>query len=104
MTESAPDLDHFTHDDAWEVGSALVARCRTEQLPVTISIWLVSNLGFLPGAALPGMSADNDAWVEKKANVVRRFGRSSLEVLSTPRWLHLDSEGVRLPAPSTLPV
>ena len=78
MTESAPDLDHFTHDDAWKVGSALVARCRTKQLPVTISIWLGQQRVF--HAALPGTSADNDAWVEKKANVVRRFGRSSLEV------------------------
>jgi uncharacterized protein (UPF0303 family) len=78
MTEAAPDLDRFTHDDAWDVGRALVARCRTEQLPVTITIWLGQQRVF--HAALPGTSADNDAWVEKKANVVRRFGRSSLEV------------------------
>ena len=103
MTESAPDLDHFTHDDAWEVGSNLVARCRTEQLPVTISIWLGQQRVF--HAALPGTSADNDAWVEKKANVVRRFGRSSLEVFE-----HYDvgpipnsSRRSDCPAPSTLP-
>ena len=45
---------------------------------MTISIWLGQQRVF--HAALPGTSADNDAWVEKKANVVRRFGRSSLEV------------------------
>ena len=78
MTETVPDLDRFTHDDAWDVGSALVSRCRLEQLPVTIGIWLGQQRVF--HAALPGTSADNDAWVEKKANVVRRFGRSSLEV------------------------
>ena len=77
MSEIAPDLDRFTHDDAWDVGSALVSRCRLEQLPVTIGIWLGQQRVF--HAALPGTSADNDAWVEKKANVVRRFGRSSLE-------------------------
>ena len=78
MTESVPDLDRFNYDDAWDVGSALVARCRLEQLPVTIAVWLGAQRVF--HAALPGTSADNDAWVEKKANVVRRFGRSSLEV------------------------
>lgn len=78
MTESVPDLGRFSYDDAWDVGSALVARCRLEQLPVTIAIWLGAQRVF--HAALPGTSADNDAGVEKKANVVRRFGRSSLEV------------------------
>jgi uncharacterized protein (UPF0303 family) len=78
MTESVPDLDRFSHDDAWDVGSAIVDRCRLEQLPVTIAIWLGAQRVF--HAALAGTSADNDAWVEKKANVVRRFGRSSLEV------------------------
>ena len=78
MASSVPDLEQFGHDDAWRMGSALVARCRAEQLPVTISIWLGEQRVF--HAALPGTSADNDAWVEKKARVVRRFGRSSLEV------------------------
>lgn len=27
MTEQLPDFDHFDHDDAWRIGSALVARC-----------------------------------------------------------------------------
>ncbi len=78
MTEQLPDFDHFDHDDAWHTGSSLVARCRAEGLPVTISIWLGEQRVF--HAALPGTSADNDGWVERKARVVRRFGRSSLAV------------------------
>ena len=78
MTEHPPDFDRFDHDDAWRIGSALVARCRPDNLPVTISIWLGQQKVF--HAALPGTSADNDDWVEKKARVVRRFARSSLEV------------------------
>ena len=78
MTEHPPDFDRFDHDDAWRIGSALVARCRSDNLPVTISIWLGQQKVF--HAALPGTSADNDDWVEKKARVVRRFARSSLEV------------------------
>lgn len=75
-----PELDRFGYDEAWELGSALVARCRAEQLPVTIAIWLGQQRVF--HAALPGTSADNDAWVEKKARVVQRFNRSSLEVFA----------------------
>jgi uncharacterized protein (UPF0303 family) len=78
MASQVPDLDRFGYDDAWRMGSALVARGQAENLPVTISIWLGEQLVF--HAALPGTSADNDAWVAKKARVVRRFGRSSLDV------------------------
>ena len=74
----APDLDNFDHNDAWRVGAALVQRCREDQLPVTVSIWLGEQHVF--HAALKGSSADNDSWVERKARTVRRFGCSSLEV------------------------
>ena len=78
MAGQVPDLERFGHDEAWQLGSDLVARCRADNLPVAISIWLGEQRVF--HAALPGTSADNDAWVEKKARVVRRFDRSSLEV------------------------
>jgi uncharacterized protein (UPF0303 family) len=78
MTEELPDFDRFDHDDAWRIGSALVARCRAEGLPVVISIHIGEQRVF--HAALPGTSADNDDWVDRKARVVRRFDRSSLEV------------------------
>lgn len=78
MADQAPDLERFDHDDAWRMGSSLVTRCRAENLPVTIGIWLGRQRVF--HAALPGTSADNDAWIEKKARVVWRFNRSSLEV------------------------
>ncbi len=71
-----PDFDSFDHDDAWRLGSSLVARC--EGLPVTIAIHLGEQRVF--HAALAGTSADNDDWVLRKIRVVRRFDRSSLEV------------------------
>ena len=52
MTSPVPDLDQFGHDDAWRIGSALARRCRADQLPVTISIWLGDQRVF--HAALPG--------------------------------------------------
>lgn len=78
MTEDLPDFDHFTHDDAWRMGSALVERCRAEGLTVVISIRIGEQRVF--HAALPGTSADNDSWVDRKVNVVRRFDRSTLDV------------------------
>lgn len=70
-----PDFASFTHDDAWRVGSALVASCRAEELPVTISLHLGEQRVF--HAALPGTSADNDVWALRKTRVVRHFDRSS---------------------------
>ena len=78
MTSEPPDLDRFDFDDAWRLGSAFAERCRGEGLPVTISIHLGEQRVF--HAALPGTSADNDSWADRKSRVVRRFACSSLEV------------------------
>jgi uncharacterized protein (UPF0303 family) len=78
MTREPPDLDHFDLDDAWRLGSALAERCRGDGLPVTISIRIGEQRVF--HAALPGTSADNDSWVERKSRVVGRFACSSLAV------------------------
>jgi uncharacterized protein (UPF0303 family) len=69
-------LAGFTHDDAWALGSALVDTARRDGAPVAIGI--TRNGQRLFHAALPGSSADNDAWIERKTRVVDRFGHSSL--------------------------
>lgn len=74
--EDVPDFERFDHDVAWRVGSALVERCRAQGLPVVISITLGEQRVF--HVALPGATADNDSWVDRKARVVRRWDRSSL--------------------------
>jgi len=81
MTSEPPDLDRFDLDDAWRLGSSLAERCRGQGHPVTISIHLGEQRVF--HAALPGTSADNDSWVDRKSRVVRRFACSSLEVQQT---------------------
>jgi len=68
----------FDNDAAWELGTALVARAREQQLPVAVDI--ARNGHQLFHAALPGTSPDNDAWIRRKAAVVDRFGHSSLYV------------------------
>jgi uncharacterized protein (UPF0303 family) len=78
MISEPPELDHFDLDDAWRLGTTLTEQCRGQGHPVTISIQLGEQRAF--HAALSGTSADNDAWVERKSRVVRRFACSSLEV------------------------
>ena len=80
MSNEPLDLEHFDLDTAWLIGTTLATKCREQRLPVTISIQLGMQRVF--HAALPGTSADNDSWVDRKSQVVRRFGCSSQEVHS----------------------
>ncbi len=66
----------FTHDDAWALGSALVAAGRAQGAPIAVDI--SRNRHQLFHAALPGASRDNDGWIRRKTRVVDRFGHSSL--------------------------
>ena len=69
-------FDGFTNDDAWDLGSAIVAVARRDGAPVAVD---VSRHGHqLFHAALPGTSPDNDSWIQRKTRVVHRFGHSSL--------------------------
>jgi uncharacterized protein (UPF0303 family) len=68
----------FSNEDALALGAMLVEAARTAALPVTIDIRRGDQQLF--HAALPGTTADNDAWIERKVRVVRRFGRSSFAV------------------------
>jgi uncharacterized protein (UPF0303 family) len=90
MTDSSPSLAElaaeeaelqfsgFTNDDAWDLGSALVAAARRDGAPVAVD---VSRHGHqLFHASLPGTSPDNDSWIQRKTRVVHRFGHSSLYV------------------------
>ena len=74
--EAELQLDGFDNDDAWRLGVALVEEARRRQLGVVVDISRSGQQLF--HAALPGTSADNDAWVLRKSRVVARFGHSSL--------------------------
>jgi uncharacterized protein (UPF0303 family) len=76
--EEELQLARFTNDDAWTLGTALVARARAEQLPVAVEISRHSHQLF--HAAMTGATPDNDSWIQRKARVVHRFGHSSLYV------------------------
>ncbi len=76
--EEELQFDRFTNDDAWALGSALVATAREKQLPVAIEI--SRNHHRLFHVALSGATPDNASWIERKSRVVQRFGHSSLYV------------------------
>ncbi|GLY03072.1 heme-degrading domain-containing protein [Actinoplanes sp. NBRC 101535] len=65
----------FDEADAWELGSLLVRLATERRLPVAIDIRRGTQQLF--HAALPGATADNDTWIERKVRVVERYGASS---------------------------
>jgi uncharacterized protein (UPF0303 family) len=71
-------FQHFDANTAWELGSAMRAEADAARLPIAISIRRHGQCLF--HAALPGSSADNDAWLLRKAAVVERYGHSSYYV------------------------
>ncbi|WP_116453655.1 heme-degrading domain-containing protein [Blastococcus litoris] len=76
--EEELQFTRFTADDAWAIGSRLVAAGREQGLPIAVDI--TRNRHQLFHAALPGATPDNDSWIRRKTAVVDRFGHSSLYV------------------------
>ncbi|MFI8005238.1 heme-degrading domain-containing protein [Streptomyces sp. NPDC086010] len=68
-------LVSFGYDDAYALGGLLVTLARERHAPVAIDIRRGGQQLF--HAALPGSSADNDAWIDRKRRVVERYGESS---------------------------
>ena len=76
--EDELQFTEFTNDTALALGLLLVGAARRERKAITIDI--CRNGQQLFHAALPGTSADNDAWIRRKNNVVNRYGHSSFYV------------------------
>ena len=73
--EEALVFDRFDLATAWELGSKLRSLAQERGLGVAIDVRLHSMPAFY--AALPGSTADNEAWVRRKCNLVLRFFQSS---------------------------
>ena len=71
-------LPRFDLADAWALGSRMRESALAARLPIVIGITLGEARVF--HTALPGSSADNDGWLERKSRVARRYGRSSFGV------------------------
>ena len=68
-------LDTFDHADAWTLGVGLVAMAQTAGHAVGIDIRRPGLILFR--AALPGITADQDSWIARKAALVLRSESSS---------------------------
>lgn len=73
--EERLQFTRFSSDDAWMLGSRLRALATERGHAVTIDIALGEQRLF--HCALPGTSAHNDVWIERKKRTVREFGASS---------------------------
>ena len=65
----------FNETTAWKIGSQLVERSASDNLPVTIDITRGDHQLF--HASLYGTSPDNDEWIKRKVRLVYRFQHSS---------------------------
>jgi len=65
----------FDNADAWALGCRLVDLATARELPIAVDIRRGPQQLF--HAALPGSTADNDAWIARKVRVVERYGASS---------------------------
>jgi uncharacterized protein (UPF0303 family) len=71
-------FEHFTTNDAWELGSALRNRLMTFPIPVVINISLANqNQTLFHTCTHPGVMPDNDSWVSRKRKTVLRWGCST---------------------------
>jgi uncharacterized protein (UPF0303 family) len=71
-------FSRFRNEDALSLGMRLVERAKADAHAITVDI--CRNGQQLFHCALPGTSADNDAWIRRKNNVVNRYGHSSYYV------------------------
>jgi uncharacterized protein (UPF0303 family) len=68
----------FTNETALRLGLLFADVAKREGKSVTIDIARSGQMLF--HYALPGTSADNDAWIERKKRVVDRYGHSSFYI------------------------
>lgn len=76
LEEEELQFTKFNADVAWQLGSDLAARAKSENLPITIDITQGGHQLF--HFSRPGTSADNDEWLKRKVRIVYRFEHSSL--------------------------
>jgi uncharacterized protein (UPF0303 family) len=76
LEEEELQFTKFNADVAWQLGSQLIARAKSDNLPITVDITQGDHQLF--HFSRPGTSADNDEWVKRKSRLVYRFGHSSL--------------------------
>jgi uncharacterized protein (UPF0303 family) len=72
------ELDHFTNDDAFELGSIAASVIREWQVNLSVDIVVGDYLAYRARLGTTGIG--NDPWLAGKAAVVNHYGDSSLLV------------------------
>ena len=88
------DFERFGHREALELGQRMLAAALQDDRPITIALWLGDQRVFHAG--LPGTSADNDAWMERKRALVRRYDKASWTTTQLFREHGLDKRMVAM--------
>jgi len=68
-------LEAFDHDSAWRLGTLMVQRGLHDKVPIIIDIRRPGVILFR--SAVAGATAENQAWLERKAETVFRFETST---------------------------
>jgi uncharacterized protein (UPF0303 family) len=68
-------FDSFDHAAAWRLGTLMVEHALRESAPIIVDIRRPSMVLFR--SALAGTTAENEAWLERKARTVFRFEMST---------------------------
>lgn len=71
-------LRRFDFDKAWQLGCFLHDRAIELRAPVSIEVYAFGQVLFM--AALPGSSAENIEWMQRKRNTVLRCAHSSMYI------------------------
>ncbi len=79
MQEEILQFSHFTNEDAWELGSLMVAEAARNHLPVVISIRLNNGCTIFQ-FAFSGTTYNQEQWLSRKENTVRTMEMSSLRL------------------------
>lgn len=82
LQEEILQFSHFTNADAWELGMQMVAEAKRRDLPIAIRIQ--KNSGYIVFQyGNDKTSLDNQKWMDRKANTVKRMEMSSLRFCLT---------------------
>lgn len=81
IQEEILQFNHFTNEDAWELGNVIVAEAKRRDLDVAVKIRLNSGFTVFQYAGT-NTNMDNDLWMTRKCNTVRQFEKSSLLIYS----------------------
>ncbi len=72
-------LERFDEAAAFALGASVYLRASSEELPLVVDIRTWDRPLFY--CAMPGTTPDNADWVRRKANTVRRFGKSTYRMV-----------------------